>query len=178
MRTERLGNFLRKHTNELQECIEDLTKIPLGDVSIHPYSEHSARKYLQTLELMMSPAAQVIGSTIYYNTSPLGLFPTGNYLWYLNAHELGHIAHHAIVGTTEFFCFKDIREQFADFIALNTLRTNGIEICMSGRIGARKFSETLTKAGLTATIENSIRYISTNSDINRKSDGDYKIAES
>jgi hypothetical protein len=199
MHTERLGNFLKKHSNEMQKCIEDLTKTPLGDVSIRPYSERineiiqlkekqgllwilggerTARRYLQGVELMLSPAAQVVGSTIYYNTSPLGLLLTGNYLWHLTAHELGHILHHAIVGSDEFFCFKDTREQFADFIASYALRKNGVEVCNTGRIGARKFIETLTKSGMTDTIENGMRYISANSDISRKSDGDYKIAES
>lgn len=126
---------------------------------------------------MLNPAAQVIGSTIYYSTSPFGLLLSGNYLRFLTAHELGHITHHALVGADEFFCFKHVREQFADYIAAHALKKNGMEVCNSGRAGARKFSEMLYKEGMPDTIENAMRYVQENSDISRKSDGDYKIAE-
>ncbi len=198
IRTERIGNFLKKHVKDVQPTIEELIGTTLGDIGVRPLSEQTDehvklqkkrgfiwskkderlfKLYLAAQEWTLSTIAQVVKSTIYYSRSPAGLMPTGNYLWYLTAHELGHLAHHALVGEHEFFCFKNIRETFADYVAVHALKRKNIEVSQQGRIGAREFRETLAKAGMPDTMESAIKYIRANTDICRKSDGDYKIAD-
>ncbi len=196
--TERIGGFLKKHVKDVQPAIEELIGATLGDIRIRPLSERTderirlqkkrgliwstrderfLRLSLAAEELTLSTIAQVVESTIYYNRSPLGLIPTGNYLWYVTAHELGHIAHHALVGSHEFFCFKNTREIFADYIAAHALKKRKIELSQQGRIGAREFRETLAKAGMTDNIQGAITYIRAQTDVYRKSDGDYKVMD-
>jgi len=196
--TERIGGFLRKHVKDMQPTIEELIGTTLGNIDIRPLSERTDERIrlqkkrgmiwstrderflrfcIATEELTLSTIAQVIGTTIYYSRSPLGLMPTGNYLWYVTAHELGHVAHHALVGTHEFFCFKGIRETFADYVAVHALRRKRIEAGKQGRTGTREFRETLAKAGMPDTMQSAITYIRAHTDIYRKSDGDCKIAD-
>ncbi len=196
--TERIGSFLKKHVKDVQPTIEELIDTPLGAISFRPLSERTDeriskerehgliwskkderlfRLYIAAQELILSTMAQVVESTIYYSRSPLGLVPTGNYLWYVTAHELGHVAHHALVGEHEFFCFKNIRETFADYVAVHSLKRKGIEVCQQGRAGAREFRETLAKAGMPDTMQSAMTYIRAHTDIYRKSDGDCKIAD-
>lgn len=179
--TERIGEFLKKHVKNVQPTIEELIGAVLGDIDIRPLSEQTDERFsrlsIAAEELTSGTIAQVVGSTIYYSKSPLGLIPTGNYLWYVTAHELGHIAHHTLVGTHEFFCFKNIRETFADYIAVQALKRREIEISQQGRIGAREFRETLAKTGMTDNMQNAITYIRAQTDICRKSDGDYKMTD-
>ena len=194
--TERIGDFLRKHVKDMQPTIEELIGTTLGNIDVRPLSEQTderirlqkkrgmiwstrderfLRLRVEAEELILSTIAQVVGTTIYYTRGPIGLMPTGNYLWYVTAHELGHIAQHALVGTDEFFCFKGIRETFADYVSVHALRRKKIEAGQQGRTGAREFRETLAKAGMPDTMQSAITYIRAQTDIYRKSDGDYKI---
>src|SRR3990172_762825 len=101
--TERIGDFLRKHVKDMQPTIEELIGTTLGNIDVRPLSEQTderirlqkkrgmiwstrderfLRLRVEAEELILSTIAQVVGTTIYYTRGPIGLMPTGNYLWY------------------------------------------------------------------------------------------------
>ncbi len=164
--TERIGDFFRKRIGAVQPCVEDLLHVGLGSVQILPMEGNFN---------LCESLAFVRESTIFYDTSPLAYLPTGKCLWFTLAHELAHVAHHVIVGTPEFFCFKDKREGFADYIAVASMSAMKIDMSSKERIGARKFRELLRKSCVPDNIDCAVRYICEHSDTYRKSDGDYKM---
>ncbi len=164
--TERIGNFFRKHIHVVQPHVEDLLQARLGNILILPAEGNF---------INIESLAFVKENTICYDTSPLAYVPTGRCLWATLAHELGHIAHHSLVGTPEFFCFKHVREGFADYVAFASMKSMRMESESRARVGARKFGALLSYEGMPDSIDGAVKYILMRSDVYRKSDGDHKM---